>query len=193
MIRQVNRGAFYKDVFTEREGNFLDLGANLGIVSLYASPFFKRVVAVEAEPRTFHYLNLVTREIKNIECLHAALAPKTEPVKITVDSQDYSCHTITNPKPNSLSVQVNGMKFSDILSKLGMSLVHVCKVDVEGSEMDSLTVDVFTNSPVLCWYIEVHRTPTMSREKAMTVMLDRLKGARYVCHCPRPNAIVAKV
>lgn len=195
MIRQVNQGKYYEGLFEKDGLTFLDLGANIGIVSLFAAPKCSRLVAVEAEPITFGHLQQLVSDspFRQIECLHAAIAPRSDTVRISVDPVDYSCHTITNPKPNSRFAEVQGFTLCDLLSRVNLDRIDVCKVDVEGAEMDALTLDVIQSAPVKCWYIEVHKTPSMTREKSLAVMLDRLKSSRFICSVLRSNAIIAKL
>lgn len=191
MIRQINDARYYMGLFSWKDLVFLDLGANLGLVSLFAFPACKRVVAVEAEPRTFSMLTKILAPYPMCEPRLAALSPVTGMASLSVDPVDWSCHTLTNPKPGNPSVHVRGYTFGDLLKETSLNHVDVCKVDVEGAEMDTITLDVLKTAPVRTWYIEVHKTPTRTRDQNFVEMLERLKKAGYAVTTPRPNAIVA--
>jgi FkbM family methyltransferase len=194
MIRQINAARFYDGLFEGNDLTFVDLGANLGMVSLFASPRCRKVLAVEPEPMTYTYLSILTRYApkQNIDCMHVALAPKSGTVQIAVDNSDFSCHTVINPKLGSTFMPVMGMTLLEILEKSNLHQVDICKVDTEGAEMGSLTEDSILDCGIPRWYIEVHKTPQMPREKSLAVMLARLKNCGFTCTTPRPNAIIAK-
>ena len=84
------------------------------------------------------------------------------------------------------------MTLQGIFQEGGIGSVDVCKVDVEGTEMECLSLDVLRQAPVICWYIEVHRTPKLTREHSHVIMTDRLLSAGFICSHPRSNAIIAK-
>ena len=68
ILRQINEERMYDPVFADREDmTVLDLGANVGLFSLYAADSCERVVAVEAVPSTFSIAQEVTKDAKQIE------------------------------------------------------------------------------------------------------------------------------
>lgn len=195
MIRQINAANYYQSLLSGSGGDkvFLDLGANLGLVSLWALPACRRVVAIEAEPLTFNFLcRLAKPYAPKFECVLEALADKTGPVKLSVDHTDFSCHTITNPKKGNPIVEVPGVTLIDLLAKHSLPRVDLCKIDVEGAEMAAVTEDVLSEAQVLMYYIEVHKTPTQSREQSLQQMLQRLKRTGFQTEVHRTNAIIAK-
>lgn len=194
MVDQINRRAFYASLFVGKQGlRFLDLGANLGLVSLYASPACDRVVAVEAEPRTFSMLRLLCelRPANNIQCIHAAVWPTSGCVGLSVDEGDYSCHTLINRKPNSKTVPVPALSWADLLERAPLTEpLDVVKVDIEGAEMEIFKTELLAGSGVRTWYFECHKTPFQTRDQSMLEMMARLKTAGYSVTRPRDNALI---
>jgi len=189
MISQINERNYYAKLFDRRRDLvFLDLGANLGLVSLFARPACRRIVAVEAEPYTYRMLTKVVTPY-GIECVHAALWKSNKRVPIAVDESFFSRHTIINAVHGQKKVNVRGLAFFDLLSHCRLDHVDVCKVDVEGSEMCSLTTEVFSSGRVSQWYIEVHKTQRRTRDQSMKAMQERISQAGLTFDCPRPNAL----
>lgn len=194
MIRQINSSGYYNELFCgKRDLTFVDLGSNIGLVSIFAAPACSKILAVEPEPRTFRALQALTESYRTvINCAQVALVPVSGPVSLSVDKRDNSCHTAINPKPGNPTVSVRGLSFLDLLGQYGLKKVDVCKVDVEGSEMDCLDKPLFQSGIVATWYIEVHRTRNSSREVNMGTMMGRLIESGLKLSCPRANAIIAR-
>lgn len=195
MISQINQRNYYYGLFTGRKGMvFVDLGANLGLVSIHAAPVCRRVLAVEAEPATWSVLAAITRPWRVIECVNVAVTAKTGPVTLSIDQRDWTCHTATNPLPGHPTKTVPGLAFGDLINRYGLEDgIDLCKVDIEGSEIEAFSEDTIRQAPVRRWYMEVHRTPGRSRDKNVTQMRVRLEKCGFRVSQPRPNALVTSV
>lgn len=189
MVRQINAARYYERFFVgKKDLVFVDLGANLGLVSMYAAPACAKVLAVEPEPTTYEMMKRILHQFPNIIPAQVAVAATVGPVLLSSDPADFSCHTVTNPKRGNPLREVIGKTFDDILDG---QPADVCKVDVEGAEMECFTPKVLANAPVHQYYMEVHKTPGKARETNMAEMLSRFDLAHFKTETPRPNAIIA--
>lgn len=193
MIRQLNKADYYAGLFERKNLRFLDIGANLGLVSLYASPHCLEVAAVEAEPETYKMMLRLIGQHSRLRGYNLALAPKRGDYLIGVSRSDLSCHTITNAPATGVKRHTLGVPFNELMERVGFQWdwADVCKVDIEGMEMATLTEEVLSNAPVKVWYIEVHKTPDRTRNQNVYEMVARLNNAGYTCKQPRVNAIIA--
>lgn len=128
----------------EKDRNIVDLGANVGIFSLYAARCAPQaeILAVEPFPSTFHRLVQTVRS-HNIEervrCLNAA-ATGTNYARVMRDAPVPSQRRTLMPNSPPASVgfgtQVTGKTLETILDENHIQHVDLLKVDIEGSEYE---------------------------------------------------------
>lgn len=121
---------------------FVDVGANIGLMSIYASKQVGetgRILSFEAHPDTFRWLNFNTtlNKIKNIESFNFALGAEEGLARIYDNWQ-------VNRGGASLVVKTEGSKSYSIQVKLLDDCLSegvkpkVIKIDVEGFELEVL-------------------------------------------------------
>src|SRR5207253_3031198 len=59
---QIDNGMYAHLFESKKDLVFLDIGANIGLVSIYAVPFCKRIVAIEPSPEVFKVLWVNTED-----------------------------------------------------------------------------------------------------------------------------------
>jgi FkbM family methyltransferase len=122
----------------------LDIGANVGIASLYFSHIFPNAVIHAFEPSPDNFMVLEKNTIEN---------PRIKPYQFALGDTDgqldlYECASPTNyggmsvfdedvNKGSSVSVPVKNSKSA--LHELGLDSVDVIKIDTEGAEWEILT------------------------------------------------------
>lgn len=145
------------------EIKILDIGANIGYFSLYASKRFPRgnVYSFEPFPSTYNRLlgNISNNNIKNIQTFPYAISDKKG--KVNFYSIDWAgCNTLLPGKFDEglyKLTEVDCLKFSDIFEITGVNEFDFAKIDCEGSEYQ-----IFLNSDpafikkVKEYVIEVH-------------------------------------
>lgn len=158
ILRQINEERMYDPIFADGEDmTVLDLGANVGLFSLYAADSCERVVAVEAVPSTFRIAQEVTKDAKQIEMHQYAISDK---------DADVSFYLNENSTTNSLvshqgdEITVPGITVASLLEKLGIDQVDFVKCDIEGSEVIALTEETVgaVADKIDFWFVEVHQT-----------------------------------
>lgn len=158
---------------------FLDIGANIGLVSLYAVPYCKRIVAVEPAPDTYHALVNNTKNYPMIECLPAALAPKNEPVDFFVNDLNFTASSTVNTY--GFKIQVAGTTLAKILTEFHLDHVDVCKVDAEGAEGESLDYYAIDNAKNIIdtYFIETHNCPKTTWEHKLGTLVGNFARCGY--------------
>ena len=121
----------------------IDIGANIGNHSVFFSSYFDRIVALEANPKTYKLLVFNTEDIPNITPINAAVGNEEKTAIFSEHLGNMGSSGIidsTNKSSNSLEQQ-KGRKFSvnvenadSIVSRLDVAKIGLIKIDVEGYE-----------------------------------------------------------
>jgi FkbM family methyltransferase len=164
----------------------VDLGANVGIFTLYAArcaPHAK-ILAVEPFPSSFHRLVETVRSHgieERVKCLNAA-ATGTNSMRIMPDSavpsQRRRLASISSSSSVNSGTEVAGQTLETILNENRLERVDLLKIDIEGSEYE---VFLSSSNNVLA---RVHRiameyhgdapSPYSKRQ-----LFDHLRGADF--------------
>lgn len=138
--------------FLVKEGETcLDVGANIGCVSLSWARSNKSgmIVAVEPHPATFARLvkNLELNRATNVKLVHAAASRQSGTVALEVDDDSSMAHTVGSDMPSLKQfriVEVPAYALDDLVREYQLTAVHLLKIDVEGYEMECLNGAVET-------------------------------------------------
>ncbi len=173
-------GGMYDHLFHGKSNLvFLDIGANIGLVSIYAVPFCKRIVAIEPNPDIFPQLVENTRNYSIIERQRVALAPVNEMVEFFINDINFTASSTVNT--HGKWVQVEGMTLPRILAMNHLTHVDVCKCDAEGSEGESLSYHELhaARDIIDCFFIEMHNCPHSTWEYKMGKIVENLARCGY--------------
>lgn len=119
---------------------FVDVGANIGYFSLYASKLVGdagSVVAIEASPRIFKSLqkNIGLNLIKNIRAVNIAASDCRQMLKLySGNKSNIGETTIFEAADFQLECETEAMPLSEILSREEINKTRLIKIDVEGAE-----------------------------------------------------------
>ena len=179
ILRQINEERMYDPVFADREDmTVLDLGANVGLFSLYAADSCKRVVAVEAVPSTYTIAKELTAKHLQIEMQQYAISNSNEDVSFYIN-ENSTTNSLVSHQGDEITVP--GITVAGLLDKLEIDHVDFVKCDIEGSEVIALTEDTVgaVADKIDFWFVEVHQTNNgdvawpgnleMNRQKLKTV------------------------
>lgn len=179
LLEQIN-GGMYAELFQgKKDLTFLDIGANIGLVSLYAADNCKRIVALEPAPATYEVLNAMTCRQLNIEIAEFALAPVEGEVAFYENDVNSTASSTVNTYGQQIKVQ--GLKLSDILRIYQLESVDVAKFDVEGGEGDSLNyLELEKARPIIkTYFCEMHNCPYSRWETKLGRIVDNLAQLGY--------------
>ena len=170
----------YDKLFADRHDLvFLDIGANVGIVSIYAVPYCKRIVAVEPSPDTFKVLKFNTKDYPMIECVQAALTPVSGEHEFFVNDVNFTASSTVNTYGKR--IMVHGKTLMEIMDTNVLSHVDICKVDTEGAEGESLDYYQLYACRTLIdtLYIETHNCPKTTWEHKLGTIVGNLARCGY--------------
>jgi FkbM family methyltransferase len=136
---------------------FVDIGANVGVYSLYISSRTQgraRVMAFEPHPRSFVKLefNCAINGFMNISCINAAVGPQEGEALLFADGGGNSGGASLRRdavKPVVAS-KVAVVPLAKALENRGVERIDLLKIDVEGFEDEAL-LPIFGSAPQNLW------------------------------------------
>ncbi len=138
---QENVYRIHQDQFSG-EGVFVDIGANIGAVSIFVDSFNNdrgynniiKVYAVEPEPNNLLLLNqnIQNNPVKNITIVDNAVWHQQEMVSISNRGGNSSIVNLENEN----KTEVLAITMESLFSKYNIKEVDVMKIDIEGAEFD---------------------------------------------------------
>ena len=111
----------------------LDIGANIGAVSVYAASLGAHVVAVEPDPDNLAYLteNLKSNTFAgSYKILNVAVTDT--PGSLLLEPGHGHSRLVTAPTEST--IEVAGIRLADVFAKAKRPYCDVLKIDIEGSE-----------------------------------------------------------
>jgi len=121
----------------------IDIGANAGFFTLFATSRFKdsKIFAYEPIPSNFKQLtiNRALNAHRDIECFQKAVAGHSGTVEILFDPDDSFTTSATifqTPHRRNQVIQVPSISLSDIFREHKIQRCNLLKMDCEGSEYD---------------------------------------------------------
>jgi len=119
----------------EKDDVVVDLGANIGMFTLFASNKVKKVYSIEPLPDTYECLVKNTKKLENVITLNKAIY-STEKEMEFIQNEISISSSFFRKKPNSETIKVKTIKFDNMLKEHNISRVNYLKVDIEGAEFD---------------------------------------------------------
>lgn len=147
--------------FLSKNSIVLDVGANIGIHSLYFSKIAKEgmILAIEPSPKTY---NILLRNIygkKNIIPLNIAIADSTSILDFyEAEDNAYSSLKDTRRKRIKTVHPVVAFSIDQLLSNLYLEQIDLVKIDVEGLEqlvLEGMTDTIAKYKP--CIFCEIYK------------------------------------
>jgi len=159
-----------KDILLNREYEYLpdfelinfrnkivvDAGAHVGLFSLVASNFAKKVVSIEPHPMNFNLLriNRILNKSKNIMLVNKALWSKQAVLNLYEGAHTGS-HSVIQRRVYAKNCLVHSMTLRDVIGEFGK--IDLLKLDVEGGEFEIIgktAKDVMRSIECIC--AEIH-------------------------------------
>ncbi len=148
----------YKQIFDQQEYSFrtsrqpqtiIDVGANIGLASIYFANKFPRarIISIEPELSNFQLLERNTDPYERIIPVRGALWDEEAELQL-VDPGNGEWGYITQQSDREdehlgrLHEQANGLPMKSLLDEFGIERIDILKVDIEGSERE-----VFSGRP----------------------------------------------
>lgn len=176
---QINSGMYDRLFKDKSDLVFLDIGANIGLVSVYAVPYCQRIVSIEPSPDVFPVLEHNTKNYIAIESHCLALAPKDGVCQFFVNDINFTASSTVNTYGKLITV--DGLTLKSILAKFNLRHVDVCKVDCEGAEGEALDYYAISQASEIIdqWFIEFHNCPQTSWEHKLGTAVGNFLRCGY--------------
>lgn len=142
----------------------LDIGANVGLFALHVLPYAKYMVCVEPTPAHMQIQIELLNTSKVDHCL-AALNSYTGKTKFHLEPVNTTMNTIRQDG----GIEVDCITLLDLCNKYNLTEVDFCKVDIEGSEWQAITVERIKEVAgiIKAFFVELHpRTSEAQRDMA---------------------------
>lgn len=138
--------------------SIIDLGANVGYASIYFAHFCPKAHIVAVEPEHSNYQTLVenTQNLKNIDCIHAAIWPQETELSLqNPNAQNWSFHYEEAAKTSNGPI-IKTQTMPGLMKKFGLKRISLLKIDIEGGEKNLFASDTDWLRYVDCLQIEIH-------------------------------------
>lgn len=130
------KSIFIDNVYPKPKCNniVIDVGAHIGLYSIYSSSYAERVIAIEPETTNFNHLIINIQSYKNIYPLKMALGDENRKMRLFL--HDSWGHSLLFPSSQFEEVLVR--KLDDVIEKLDLRKVDLIKINAEGYELKIL-------------------------------------------------------
>lgn len=120
-------------------GVIFDLGANVGFATLFLRRRHPhaRIVAVEADPRTYERLQRNVGGLPDVTLLHRAVAGADEPVRFYPSTESIGSSMVER-RSSLAPVEIPGSTIPSLMREAGVDRIDLMKMDIEGGEFEAL-------------------------------------------------------
>lgn len=149
ILKEIYIDRVYDPYFQGRSDlTVFDLGANIGLFSIYASQYARKVVSVEPSKQVFEFLEKNLEQIPtktDNTLLKAAIGAKNGSITLYGSDDNltmFSTHKVGVHNDDSEEVEMIDMK--ELFNRSKVDHCDIMKLDIEGSEFEVLASKAFT-------------------------------------------------
>lgn len=162
ILKQFNND-FYYYLKDQEELNLIDLGANIGLFSMFVSPVCEKVFSVEPTPSHFALLNELVElaGIKNIEAHNLAIGTEDGEAEFNIHERNSTMNSFITHRTDPHSgktVKVKTKTLNSLINSLDVDRIGFVKMDIEGFENEIIFEESFEEAltKIDGLYVEVH-------------------------------------
>ena len=167
-----------------RDGVFVDIGANVGIYTLWACQYLSRrglVVAVEPNPPVHDRLLFNLRinqtlhsDWPTVRTLPIAIGDKEECLDLNQDSTNLGASSLVRSSTSAGKIQVHGKPLLSVFAECGVDRIDILKIDIEGAEDIALTPFLHAaGDRLLPRYLIIENSERLWRSDLVSVIKSR--------------------
>lgn len=129
----------FKCLITKEDKIVLDVGCNVGLFAIHISPYAEKIICVEPTPAHMRVQKTLLSRLP-IDIIHeqSALNGYTGKAKFRTEMVNMTMNTLADRED---SYEVDCITLADLCRKYNLTHVDLCKVDVEGSEVQAITLE----------------------------------------------------
>jgi FkbM family methyltransferase len=172
--------------YENKKFTVLDIGANGGMFSLFCSPVSSAVYAIEPSSVLCSNIRFFTKGLDNIKICNSAISSKEGMINFFFFPDCTGQSTIHNrakaKKAEAISLTVPSYTVKSFLDKYKIDHLDICKMDIEGEEVNIFTDEVIEELKPLVdrYWIETHHTAHING-KHMDQNFDEI-SQRFINH-----------
>ena len=162
ILKQFNTD-FYWFLKEQEDLNLIDLGANIGLFSMFVAPICEKVFAVEPTPSHFALLNELVdlAGIKNIEAHNLAIGTEDGEAEFNIHERNSTMNSFITHRTDPHSgktVKVKTKTLNSLIDSLDVDHINFVKMDIEGFENEIIFEESFEEAltKIDGLYVEVH-------------------------------------
>lgn len=161
---------------TNLKGDVIDIGANIGVFSVYCAALFpkSRIFSYEPVPENYSALVTNTQKFRNVKTFRSLVLGKKGSGKIFISDENEGKHSILDNSGKEIIAKSTTLK--DIFSKNKIKSADLVKMDVEGAEYDIL---YNTEDEVLSKIKRIHMEYHDSEENTGRTLADFLRAKGF--------------
>lgn len=122
----------------KNDDTIIDIGAHVGLFTLYASQYCKvgRIFCLEPIKNNFDLLseNVQINQLSNVKCINKAVHNKNNSIRMYLSETDNAAHSVFGN--GNEHVDVNATTLSEIFNAENIQICNLLKMDCEGSEYE---------------------------------------------------------
>ena len=184
--------AFWRRYPFPEKGAFLDVGANLGIISLMLAKRYpaRRIVAFEPMPSTVDALEEnIRRNSASVAALPVAVSNVNGTAELGENESRARASLAVDPGSKTHAVQCR--RLDELATELGIERIALLKIDVEGCEMEVLQGAPLDKTDVV--YFEV--VPRLCEQRGIDprAPASLLRDHGFALHRVGPNGLIGAV
>ncbi|MFA6253142.1 MAG: FkbM family methyltransferase [Patescibacteria group bacterium] len=185
-LRQGTSDTFvYKEIFIDKsyencvaalskESTVIDLGAHIGMFSIYCAGRCQQVFAYEAHRKNFDLAkkNIVNLNISNVSLFNLAVWSKSDEIVYLDDTETAQTGEYAINRDGKMEVKT--ISLVDIFSFNNINFCDLLKIDIEGAEYEvlmSAPIDIFQKIKVI--FFEYHQD--LTNQKTVVDLEEFLK------------------
>jgi|TARA_R100000008_G_C3557997_1_gene154343 FkbM family methyltransferase len=180
IISQFN-SEFYYYLKEQEELNLIDLGANIGLFSIFVAPVCEKVFAVEPTPSHFSLLEEIVEVSgkKNIVPSQLAIGTSDGEAEFNIHERNSTMNSFLDcpVDPHSgKTVKVKTQTLNSFIDSLDVDRVGFVKMDIEGFENEIIFEPSFEDAMTKIdgLYVEVHDFAGLGPVRGMEVNFNKI-------------------
>lgn len=192
VLNMFNTDRFYDQFFAGwQDITVLDIGANIGLFSLYIQDRARKVYALEPTPNHYDILCEMTKKFTNIMPLKLALHSDNAVVDFFLSKENSTMNSTVNHYADKITAQ--GITLPSLLDHLQLEAVDFVKCDIEGSEMQALNNQILESvrNKITVWSLEVHETASNSLHANREILAAIFESHGYKTYNHRYDCLYA--
>ena len=164
IVNQINSKLYEPYLPKKSNSVILDLGANIGLTTLYFKDIVSTIYSVEPTPQHFKLLTdmVTTFGKENVHLLEYAVGNITNVRMFNTSKSNGTNNSFTKWGSHDGQVAVQCITLKDLFSTNIVGDVDFCKVDIEGGEAEIIG-DV-ASLPIKSIFVECHNTFDLIRD-----------------------------